>query len=79
VEGFAEWMGAVREAGLHERTHIIAGVGPPSDPAQEGTKACADIAARVKAIEGVRGIHIFSGGSDDVVASVIQQAGLSRS
>lgn len=78
VEGFAEWMGAVREAGLHERTHIIAGVGPPSDLAQEGTKVCADIAARVKAIEGVRGIHIFSGGSDDVVANVILQAGLSR-
>jgi methylenetetrahydrofolate reductase (NADPH) len=106
VEGFAEWMSAVREAGLHERTHIIAGVCPlpsaedgdprsaermripddlsarlreSSDPAREGTKICADIAAQVKAMEGVRGIHIFSGGSDDVVANVILQAGLSRS
>jgi methylenetetrahydrofolate reductase (NADPH) len=100
VEGFAEWMSAVREAGLHERTHIIASVCPPanaeeaerlgapdsltarlrqsSDPAREGTKICADIAAQVKAMEGVRGIHIFSGGSDDVVANVILQAGLSR-
>ena len=28
VEKFAEWMSAVRKAGLHERTHIIAGVRP---------------------------------------------------
>ena len=82
-------MSAVREAGLHERTHIIAGVRPlasaeqaermrarskaipddviarlreSSDPAQEGIRVCADIAARVKGIEGVRGIHILSGG-----------------
>ncbi len=101
VEGFAEWMSAVREAGLHERTHIIAGVRPlasaeqaerlrvpddvtarlreSSDPAREGVRVCADIAVQVKAIEGVRGIHILAGGSDDVLADVIQQAGLSRS
>ena len=100
VEGFAEWMTAVRKAGLHERTHIIAGVRPlvsaeqaerlrisddltarlreSSDPTREGIKVCADIAVQVKAIEGVRGIHILSGGSDGAMADVIQQAGLSR-
>ena len=100
VEGFAEWMSAVRSAGLHERTHIIAGVRPlvsaeqaeslripddvtarlreSSDPAREGIRICADIAAQVKAVEGVRGIHFLSGGSDEAVADVIQQAGLSR-
>ena len=101
VEGFAEWMDAVRRAGLHERTYIIAGVRPPtsaeqaeslripddvtarlreaSDPAREGIRVCADIAVQVKAVEGVRGIHILSGGSDEAVANVIQQAGLSGS
>jgi 5,10-methylenetetrahydrofolate reductase len=101
VEGFAEWMSAVRKAGLHERTLIVASVQPlasaeqaerlwapedltarlreSSDPSQEGEKVCADIAAKVKAIEGVRGIHFLSGGTDGVVANVIQLAGLSRS
>ncbi len=94
-------MSAARKAGLHERTHIVAGVRPlmsaeqaerlsapdgltarlreSSDPSREGIKVCADIAAQVKAIEGVRGIHILSGASNGAVAAVIQQAGLSRS
>jgi methylenetetrahydrofolate reductase (NADPH) len=103
VEGFADWMGAMREAGLHERTHVIATVQPlasaeqaddmqtrsktipddvvarlreSSDPAREGTKVCAEIAARVKEIEGVRGIHIVSSGLDGVLSDIIQQAGL---
>jgi methylenetetrahydrofolate reductase (NADPH) len=106
VESFAEWMSAVREAGLHERTHAIAAVRPlasadeaerlrarskaipddviarlreSSDHAQEGIRVCAEIAARVKEIEGVRGIHILSGGPDGAVADVIQQAGLRQS
>jgi len=101
VESFAEWMSAVRKAGLHERTHIIAGVRPlvsaeqperlripvdltarlrqSSDPAREGISVCADIAVRAKGIEGVRGIHILSGGPDEAVTNIIQQAGLSRS
>jgi methylenetetrahydrofolate reductase (NADPH) len=106
LEGFADWMSAVREAGLHERAHVIAAVRSlanakeaerlrarskaipddvvarlreSSDPAQEGVRACAEIAARVKEIEGVRGIHILSGGPDGAVADVIQQAGLRQS
>jgi len=101
VEGFREWMSAVRKAGLHERAHIIAGVLPlvsaeqaerlgipddvtarlrdSSDPAREGIRLCVKVAAQVKAVEGVRGIHFLSGGSDGIVAAVIQQAGLSPS
>jgi len=100
VDGFAEWMSAVRNAGLHERTRILAGVRPlasveqaerlgvpggliarlreSTDPALEGVRVCADIAAQVKDIEGVRGIHILSSGSDGAAGDVIQQAGLSR-
>jgi methylenetetrahydrofolate reductase (NADPH) len=101
AEAFAEWMTAVREAGLDQRTYIIASVCPlasaeeaeslpipdhlaarlreSSDPMREGIRVCADIAARVKAIEGVRGIHLLASGTDDVLTNVIQQAGLSRS
>jgi len=101
VEEFAAWMSAVRNAGLHERAHIIASVCPlasadqaerpgvpdalaarlseSTDPARDGTRVCADIAGRLKGVEGVRGIHFLSGGSDDIVANIIQQAGLSRS
>jgi methylenetetrahydrofolate reductase (NADPH) len=108
VPGLAEWMRAVREAGLHERTHIIASVRPllnveqaeglqarqkataipddvltrlreSGDPVREGIAICAEIAVRVKEIEGVRGIHILSGGSGEAAAEVIQQARLSPS
>lgn len=34
VVGFAEWMSAVREAGLHERTHIIVSVRPLASAGQ---------------------------------------------
>ena len=107
VAGLTEWMSAVREAGLHERTSIIVSVCPlvsveqaeglrtrqsttaipndvltrlreSSDPVREGIAICAEIAARVKEIEGVRGIHILSGGSGEAAAEVIEQAGLSR-
>jgi len=103
LEGFADWMSAVREAGLHERTHVIAAVQSltsaeqangmqtrsktipddvvarlreSSDPVREGISVCAEIAARVKEIEGVRGVHIISGGLDGAVSDIIQQAGL---
>ena len=58
---------------------LAARLSESSDSARDGTRVCADIAGRLKGIEGVRGIHFLSGGSDDVVANVIQQAGLSRS
>ncbi len=106
VEGLTEWMSAVREVGLHERTYIIASVRPlasaeqaealrtqrraaaipdgliarlrdSKEPAREGIAICAEIAVRVKDIEGVRGVHILCDGSVRAVAEVIQQAGLS--
>ncbi len=106
VEGFALWMSAVRDAGLHERTHIIAGVRPlasaqqaellqarkgaslipddvvtrlreSDDPSREGIGICAEIAAQVKGIEGVRGVHILSSGLDGTLAEVLDRAGLS--
>ncbi len=106
LEGFSEWMGAVRDSGLAERAAVIASVRPlrsvedaedlrsrqgaagipddvisrlrgSSEPAQEGIAICAEIAARVKGIDGVQGIHILCGGSGEAAAQVIKQAALS--
>jgi hypothetical protein len=34
------------------------------------------MAAQLKSVPGIRGIHILSGGSEGLVATVIQEAGL---
>ena len=67
LAGFTRWMDAVREAGLDQQVAIIAGV-----PAVGG----GEMAAQLKSVPGVRGIHIFSGGCESLAAGVIQQAGL---
>lgn len=47
-----------------------------SDPVQAGITLVAEIAAKVKAIAGVRGIHILSDGCEQSVARIIQEARL---
>jgi methylenetetrahydrofolate reductase (NADPH) len=105
LEGFTEWMDAVRAMGLDNRTAIVPGVlpllsieqakalqrsqvlGPIGDdiiarignaanPAREGTAIASEMAIRLKAMPGVRGIHILSGGCESLAAEVIRQAGL---
>ncbi len=67
LAGFTRWMDAVRAAGLDQQVAIIAGV-----PAAGGGA----MAAQLKSVPGVRGIHIFSGGCEASAAVVIQEAGL---
>ena len=67
LAGFTRWMDAVRAAGLDQQVAIIAGV-----PAAGGGA----MAAQLKSVPGVRGIHIFSGGCEAPAAVVIQEAGL---
>ncbi|MBN1567365.1 MAG: methylenetetrahydrofolate reductase [Acidobacteria bacterium] len=105
LEGFAQWMEAVRAGGLDKRTAIIPSVLPltslagakelqrsqargpigddiisrisrAADAAEEGVAIAAEIAIRLKALPGVRGIHILSGGCESLAAEVIRQAGL---
>jgi methylenetetrahydrofolate reductase (NADPH) len=64
---FTRWMEAARELGLDRKTAIIAAV-----PAEGG----AGIAAQLKSLPGVRGIHVLCGGSESAAASVIGGAGL---
>jgi methylenetetrahydrofolate reductase (NADPH) len=71
LAGFTRWMDAVREAGLDQKAAIIASVQPSEDVA-----IAAKMAAELKRIPGVRGIHILSGGCEALAAKVIEEAGL---
>jgi 5,10-methylenetetrahydrofolate reductase len=55
---------------------VVARLTASSDPAKEGLAMAVEIAARLKTVPGVRGIHILSGGSEAVAGKVIQAAGL---
>jgi methylenetetrahydrofolate reductase (NADPH) len=67
LAGFTRWMDAVRKAGLDTKVAILAGV-----EANGGGQ----MAAKLKSVPGIRGIHILSGGCESSVATVIQEAGL---
>jgi methylenetetrahydrofolate reductase (NADPH) len=71
LPGFTRWMDAVREAGLDQKVAIIASVQPEEDVA-----SAAEMAAALKGIPGVRGIHILSCGCKALAAGVIEKAGL---
>jgi methylenetetrahydrofolate reductase (NADPH) len=55
---------------------IISRLKGASDAAQMGITIVAEIASKVKAIAGVRGIHILSDGCEQSVAKIIQEARL---
>jgi 5,10-methylenetetrahydrofolate reductase len=55
---------------------VISRLKGASDPAQTGIAIVAEIVAKVKAIAGVRGIHILSDGCEQSVAKIIQEARL---
>jgi methylenetetrahydrofolate reductase (NADPH) len=105
LEGFKEWMDAIRAIDLDKRTAIIPSVsiltsvekakelqqsrlyGPigddiiarinnAADATKEGISIAAEMAAQLKEIPGVRGIHILSGECESSAAEVIKQAGL---
>jgi len=43
---------------------------------KEGMRICAEIVNEIRAIRGLRGIHIISGGKENIVPDVIEAAGL---
>jgi methylenetetrahydrofolate reductase (NADPH) len=55
---------------------VAARLSGASDPAKEGIAIAAEMARQLKAIPGVRGIHILSGGCEASAAAVIREAGL---
>ena len=55
---------------------VIARLSQASNPAREGLSIASEMALRLQAVAGVRGIHILSGGCEASAATVIQEAAL---
>jgi methylenetetrahydrofolate reductase (NADPH) len=55
---------------------VVARLGKASDAAKEGLAMAAEMAAQLKTVPGVRGIHILSGGCEALAGGVIEAAGL---
>jgi len=55
---------------------VVARLSGASDPAKEGIAIAVEMAKQIKAIPGVRGIHILCGGCESSAATVIREAGL---
>ncbi len=107
MDKFERFMKMVRDRGLHEKAHILAGVTPlksvgmarymkdkvagmevPDEiiarmkaagkekAREEGIRICVEQIQRLKQIEGVHGIHLMAIEWEDVVHSIVEQAGL---
>jgi methylenetetrahydrofolate reductase (NADPH) len=55
---------------------VVARLGSAPDAAKEGLAMAAEVAAKLKTVPGVRGIHILSGGCEALAGRVIEAAGL---
>jgi methylenetetrahydrofolate reductase (NADPH) len=67
LAGFQRWMAAVCAAGFDKQVAIIASVRPDA----------ITLAGSLNKIDGVRGIHLLSGGCEPRVSEFLQQGGLS--
>ncbi len=107
LERFERWMGMVRDRGLDEKVHILAGVTPfksvgmakymknmvpgmdvpeefierlqgvPKEhQAEEGIKICVESIQRLRAIEGVHGVHVMAIEWEEKVPEIVKGAGL---
>jgi methylenetetrahydrofolate reductase (NADPH) len=105
---FGEWLHAVRQEGLSQKTAILASVHPlasvaeaqrlrdtyaefcipdeiiermkaagdASAPRKQGLTICVETVKKLKGMDGLRGIHILSGGQEAVVPEIMAAAGL---
>jgi methylenetetrahydrofolate reductase (NADPH) len=55
---------------------VVARLSGASDPVKEGIAIAVEMAGQLKAIPGIRGIHILSGGRPASAATIIEEAGL---
>jgi len=55
---------------------VIARLAKAADPAQEGVAICVEKAKALKAMAGVRGIHLLCGGFEESAQQIIRDAGL---
>jgi methylenetetrahydrofolate reductase (NADPH) len=107
LDRFEKWMEMVRDRGLHEKVHILAGVTPfksvgmakymknmvpgmdvpdecierlqgvpKENQAEEGIKICVESIQRLRAIEGIHGVHVMAIEWEQKVPEIVKQAGL---
>jgi methylenetetrahydrofolate reductase (NADPH) len=108
IEGFSQWLEAIRSEGITEKVAILAGIlplgsyneakklvdthtdfhipdevlariqvaGDEQEQKKEGLTICSEIIKNIKNIPGLRGIHILSGGNEEVVPQIITGAEL---
>jgi methylenetetrahydrofolate reductase (NADPH) len=109
IDEFQQWLDAVKQAGLADKTAIIAGVFPLDSAEEaelllnkytefqippriierlklagdrhaqkkEGLSICVEIINKLKNMNGLRGIHILSGGKEETLPDILSASGLS--
>lgn len=71
----AEWM-RTNVPGVHIPDEIVARLRGAAKPALEGKKLCVEIIQQVREISGVSGVHVMAYRQEELVAEIIQEAGL---
>ena len=71
----AEWIRS-NVAGVHIPDAIIARLAGAENQKQEGINICTEMAAAVKEIEGVHGVHIMAYRMEYAVAEIVEKAGV---
>ncbi|MBI4675284.1 MAG: methylenetetrahydrofolate reductase [Chloroflexi bacterium] len=71
----AEWM-RTQVPGVYIPDAIVARLKGAQHQAREGKNLCVEIIQQVRAIPGVRGVHVMAYRQEELVAEIIQDAGL---
>lgn len=71
----AEWMRA-NVPGVHIPDAVVARLRGAQKPAREGKQLCVEIIQQVRAIPGVAGVHVMAYRQEELVAEIIEEAGL---
>ena len=50
--------------------------GSPAEQKKRGIAICVETINKIKEMKGLSGIHIISGGKEDIINEIISQAGL---
>ena len=109
LEGFGFWLDAAKQAGITDKTSILAGVFPLESveeaetlarkytefqiPApvmerlksagdreaqkKEGLAICVETIDKLKRMNGLRGIHLLSGGKEETLPAILSASGWS--
>ncbi len=109
IEEFGLWLDAARQAGITDKTAILAGVfplesveeaetlmkkytefqiplpvmerlksaGDKDAQKKEGLAICVEIINKLKNMNGLRGIHLLSGGKEETLPAILSASGLS--